>query len=142
MSQSFRELLSQSSDQIERPRALADGHYIGKITGHEFGQSRQRQTAYVRFVLVPEEATGDVEVGANEGIDLSRKELRKDFYITPSAIYRLSDMLDAVLGEQIGVPLDQRIPETRGASVMFQVGHRNSDDGKEVYNEIGTIVKA
>lgn len=142
MSQSFRELLTQSTDAVERPRALADGHYIGRIANHEFGTSRQKQTPFVRFILVPEEATEDVDASANDGIELSRRELRKDYFITPNALYRLSDMLDATLGKESGRSFDERIPETRDARVMFGVTHRASEDGADVYNEITTIVKA
>lgn len=142
MSSSFRELLSQPTDVVERPRALATGHYIGEIKSHEFGVSRQRQTPFVRFILVPLEETEDVEAGANAGIDLSKKELRKDFYITPNALYRLSDMLDAVLGKSTGRSFDERIPETRSTRVMFAVTSRTNDDATETYNDVGTVVAA
>jgi hypothetical protein len=142
ISSTFRELLHQPTDQVERPRALADGHYIGEIRSHEFGLSRQKQTPFCRFILVPNEETADVPEGSNVGIEFGRRELRKDFYITPNSLYRLSDALDAILGKQAGRSFDERIPETRGTRVMFQVTHRDSEDGTETYNEIGTIVAA
>jgi hypothetical protein len=142
MSTTFRELLSQPTDAVERPQPLAAGHYYGEIKSHEFGLSRQKQTPFVRFVLVPEEATPDVEAGANNGMDLSRRELRKDFYITPTALYRLSDMLDSVLGKETGRSFDERIPETRGVKVLFAVSQRTNDEGTETYNDIGNVVKA
>jgi hypothetical protein len=139
----FRELLANTtSETVERPRALAAGHYLGSIKSHEFGLSRQKQTPYVRFILVPEEETADVEGGVNAGIDFSKKELRKDFYITPTAMYRLTDMLDAVLGKQMGRACDERIPETRNARVMFAVSKRDSEDGTESYNDVGVILAA
>ena len=138
----FRALLSTPTDQVDRPRALAAGHYIGEMKGHEFGLSKQKKTPFVRFILVPTDETTDVDSEANNGIELSRRELRRDFFITPTALYRLSDMLDAVLGQQAGRSFDQRIPETRGVRVMFQVTCRDSEDGTEVYNDIGTIIAA
>lgn len=138
----FRELLSQPTDAVERPRAIADGHYLGEIKGNEFGASRQRQTPFVQFNLTITEACADVPQGANDGIDLASRQLRKVFYITPTALYRLSDMLDAVLGKQAGRSFDERIPETRGARVMFAVGHRDNEDGTETYNEVGVVVAA
>lgn len=142
MSANFRELLGQATDAVERPRPLADGHYLGYIANHEFGLSRQKQTPYVRFIIVPEEATADVEEGANNGLTLGQRELRKDYFITPAALYRLSDMLDAVLGKETGRSFDERIPETRDARVMIGIGHRSNEDGSETYNEVMTIVKA
>jgi hypothetical protein len=143
----FRELLGQATDTVERPRAIADGHYLGTVTSHEFGTSRQKQTPFVRFLLVPDEETADVEHGANAGIDLSRVELRADYYITPNSLYRLSDMLDAVLGKEQGRSFDERIPETRNARVMIGVSHRDvideaTGDVTNTFNQVNTIVKA
>lgn len=142
MSNSFRELLGQATDAVERPRPLADGHYIGRISGHEFGLSRQKQTPFVRFILVPEEATADVDAEANNGMVLANRELRKDYFITPNALYRLSDMLDAVLGKETGRSFDERIPETRDARVMIGVTHRSNEEGTETYNDVATLVRA
>lgn len=142
MSSTFRALLQGATDQVERPRALANGHYIGTIKTNEFGTSSQKQTPYVRFLLTPEEETDDVEAGANEGINLANKEMRKDFYITPASLYRLSDFLDAVLGQQSGLSFDERIPQTRSVRVLFHVTSRTSEDGKETYNDVGTVVAA
>ena len=138
----FRQLLSQATDAVERPRAVAAGHYLGEIKAYEFGTSRQRQTPYVMFTLVPSEETADVPAGANAGIDLSKKELRKTLYITPTALYRISDFLDAVLGKTTGRSFDERIPETRGVRVMFAVTTRDNEDGTETYNDVGAVVAA
>jgi len=130
-----------TSATVERPRALEGGHYIGEIKATEFGTSRQKQTPYLRVLLTPSEETDDVPAGANEGIDLSRKELRKDFYITPASLYRLDDLLNAVLGKD-GRPFDERIPDLRGQRVVFSVTKRDNDEGTETYNDVGTIVAA
>lgn len=139
---SFRELLSQQTDQVDRPQPIAAGHYIGDIKSYEFGQSRNKQTPFLRVILVPQEETADVVAGSNGNTDLSRRELRKDYFITPTALYRLSDMLDAVLGKEEGRTFDDRIPELRNSRVMFAVTQRASEDGTETYNDVGTVVKA
>lgn len=139
---SFRALLQQTSENIERPRALAAGHYIGEIKNFEFGTSRQKQTPFVRLLLTPYEPTDDVEEGANDGMDLAKRELRKEYYITPGAMYRLSDMLDAVIGPDPSHTFDERLPDLRAARVLFSVTRTESADGTEVFNNIGTIVAA
>jgi hypothetical protein len=138
----FRQLLSQSTDAVERPRPLAEGHYIGIIKGHEFGVSRNKQTPFCRLFLTPEEESDDVPQGANNGITLNTKELRVDYYITPGALYRLSDMLDAVLGKTVGRSFDERIPELKGSRVMFGVKIRNNDEEVPTFNDVTTIVAA
>src|ERR1700676_4234023 len=108
----FSKELSVKSDEIERPKALPVGHYYATIRGHEFNLSRAKQTPFVRFLLAPAEACEDVDAAELAGIDLSRRELRKDYYITPGAKYRLADMLDNVIGQPKRT-LDERLPETR-----------------------------
>jgi len=136
----FRSLLSQATDAVERPRALADGHYTGIIKSTEFGLSRQKQTPYLRVLITPEEETDDVPEDANTGIELQKREVRKDYFITPTALYRLSDMLDAVLGKTAGRSFDERIPELRGARVLFGVTHRDNEAGTETFNDVSTII--
>jgi hypothetical protein len=138
----FRELLKQSSATIERPRALAAGHYSGTIKSFEFGRSSKKQTPFVRLFFTPEEAANDVDPVEIEGIDFSKKELRKEYYITPQSLYRLSDMLDAVLGTD-SRSFDDRIPELRGARVVFAVTKRESETNEgEFFNDVGTVVSA
>lgn len=141
MATSFRTLLSQNSTQVERPKPLPQGHYYGRITKSEFATSKTKQTPYVRFYLVAERAADDIDEDAMEGIDLSTspKEVRKDYYITPGATYRLSDMLDAVIGDP-DRSMEERIPECAGARVMFAVTTRKSDTSDDVYNDVTTIV--
>lgn len=140
MSTSFSQLLHITSEDVERPRLIADGHYIGTIVRHEFGNSRNKQTPYVRFFLTPSEETSDVPEGANAGIDLAKQEAFRDFYLTPKSLFMLTDMLDAVLGKQMGRFADERLPETRDARVMFEVKHRDSEDGVRQFYDIGAIV--
>jgi hypothetical protein len=138
----FRQLLSQTTDAVERPKALPTGHYVGIIKTHEFGTSRNKQTPYIRFLLGITDPTSDVDSAELDGIDLSRRELRKDYYITPGALYRLADMLDATLGREEGHSFDERIPQTTGMQVVFGVVQRDSEDGTEKYNDVTTIVAA
>lgn len=147
MSNTFRELLRNTTGSVERPKALAEGHYIGTIRAHEFGQSARKQTPFVRLLLVPSEETEDVAEGANAGITLANQELRVDYYITAKSLYRIGDMLDGVLGADPNRAFDERLPEVNGARVMFGVTQRESDrtdsDGTPiVFNDVTTIVAA
>lgn len=133
----FRALLTQNSTQVERPKPLPEGHYYAVVREQKFDVSRQKQTPFVRFEMVPEEATDDVDQELLAGIDLSQKQLRKDYFITPSALYRLTDMLDKVIGDPER-SIEERIPEMRGARVLIQVTQRRSDNG-DVFNDVGTV---
>lgn len=139
----FRELLSMPTDSAERPRSLPDGHYKGSIGTHEFDRSKKKQTPFVRFMVKIDEPTADVDPAQVNGIDFSRLELRADYYITPKSLYRLSDMLDAVLGKETGRSFDERIPGTRGAKVIIGVKRRLNEDGTDSgYNDVDTLIAA
>ncbi len=140
---SFRELLHYTTATAPKPPILAHGHYIGTIRGHEFSKSRNKGTPQVQILLTVEEECEDVEKGANDGVTLSDADLRKTLYITPKAVNRIGKMLNAVLGpEDPERYFDERLPETRGARVMFSVTQRENEDGTETYNDVGTIVRA
>ena len=106
----YRELLSQPTDSVERPRALPTGHYFGTILGTEFNRSKQKQTAFCRVHLKVNGPAEDVDATAVAGIDFSRREQRKDYYITPKSMWRLSDMLNAVLGKAPGKTFERAYP--------------------------------
>ena len=153
MATNMRELLvNTTSETVERPRSLPNGHYIGTIKSYEFGVSSKKKTPYVRFHCIPESATPDVdprqleeclEAWKKAEMTLSDKSTGADFFITPKAMYRLTDALDGVLGKQPGRSCDERIPEMRDARVMFGVVRNLNDDGEDTgYNNVTSLVAA
>jgi hypothetical protein len=136
----FRSLLQKTSETVDRPRALAVGHYKGEIKNYEFGVSKQKQTPFLRLFLVPHEEMEDVLEGANDGIDITKREIRADYYIVDKALFRLANMLDAVLGKASWVPFDERIPTLRGTRVIFQLTQRPNEDETEIYNDVRSII--
>jgi hypothetical protein len=141
-----RELLKKPSDDMERPRPLADGHYIGEVLGQpEFDLTRgEKQTHLVRFNYKILEACDDVAADANAGIDLTRREVRQEFFITPAALYRLGDAVDGILGKAPGVGVDERLPDVQGARVQLRLRERvdRRTGEKTGYNEVVTVVAA
>lgn len=136
----FRQLLKKNSTEVERPKLLPDGHYYGLIGTHSFGKSSQKQTPFVRFMVQAVEVTDDVDPETLEGINISQRELRADYYITQAALSRLSDMLDAVVGEPER-SIEERIPETRGLPVLIFIGHRDNEAGTQSYNEVKALAR-
>ena len=148
----FRELLSVPTDTVERPKAFPECWLNAKITNHEFGQSPRRKTPYVRFFFSPQSIAADPKDPAGsvsvteddlEGIDFTKRELRKDFFITVDARWRLADFLDAVMGKETGRTFNERIPETRGGDVILHVTQRLADDNSEtIYNDVQEVLAA
>jgi hypothetical protein len=152
----LRALLSQPSDQVDRPKAMPTAHYLGKILSTEFTKTRGsmengvlRQTDILRVNVKltgpGPDAAADATISAQiAGVDWSRKEIRKDYFLTPAAMYRLTDLLDAVLGAQPGKTFDERIPDLRSADVLVQLLPSTDRNGvvREGFNDVGTIVAA
>jgi hypothetical protein len=139
----FRELLhNTTSENVERPRSLPKGHYVGAIINHSIDFSKNKKTPYVRFFLKVDGPGPDVSASDVDGIDFSRRELHVDQYITPKSMWRLTDCVDAVIGRD-GRPIDERLPEMDGQRVLIEVVPQVDQEGKDTgYNEVKSIVKA
>lgn len=139
----FRDLLAQPTDQFKKPPALPEGHYNGSVKAYEFGKSTKKGTAQIQFIYNITSAGEDVEEEDMAAIDLSNgKEMRQTFYITPNALWRLTDHLNALLGPDEGKSFDERIPDTRGIDVLIRVSQRLSEDGEDTYNDVKDVVAA
>lgn len=144
-----RDLLSRPTDSFERPPNLPNGHYYGTISNFAFDKARnENKTDFCRIFFKLEGPGEDLQADetaeeALSKIDFSRRELRRDFYITPDAMYRLRNFCDAVLGKEQGRSFGERLPELKGKRVLIQVTSRQDRNDPEVeYNDVGNVVAA
>lgn len=138
----IRSLLSVSADEVKKPPVLPRGTYHGFIEKYEGGESREKKTPYLRVFLKVQSADATIPADQLEGVDLSKKQFRKDYYLTPDALYRLKEMLDKVGVSTEGRQLAECVPELVMKPVMFEITQRASEDGKELYNDVGDISAA
>lgn len=118
----FSVLLSKPADDIKRPPALPAGTYKGKITTHRFDESSEKKTPYVRFdVKFTGEHLEDVDAADVEGIDIAKRTLSKDYYLTEDAIYRLKEMLESLGIPSAGRSIGEMIPEAVGCEVLMEI---------------------
>lgn len=134
----FRTLLQTPMDTIEKPKPLPAGTYHGVVARHEFGESSQKKTPYVRFWLQPLSAADDVDPAMLEGVDLSKKLLRRDYFLTTDALFRLKAFLDSVGVNTTGRSLGEAIPDSTNARVLMQVTQRTADNGDQ-FNDVGDL---
>jgi hypothetical protein len=139
MAVDFKSLLSKPSDSIEKPKLLPEGTYTGMIAKYEYAESKEKKTPYVRFLVRLTGFGEDIDPTDQVGIDLSKRELRKDFYITEDALHRLKTFWETCGIDGRGRTLSEIIPDLIQAEVMVTVGHRPSEDGKEVYVDLKDI---
>ena len=139
MANDFNELLATPMDDIKRPPPLPTGTYHGIIAGHEFGKSSRKQTSFVQYNLTLLSAGEDVDQTQLEGIDLTKRPMRATFYLTEAARYRVKEFLESVGVDVTGRSLGECIPDANNARVLITVTQRNSEDGKEIYNDVGEV---
>lgn len=141
----FSKLMSRPAGQAKKPAALTAGDYPCKIVKFELGESQQKKTPYVRYFLVPtgfpEGASDSDKVDSNgETIDLSKKQLRRDFYLTADAEYRLDEMLRALEVPLEGRTYEESVPDAIGKDCLAVVIQRMATDGSDnVFNDVTDI---
>lgn len=138
----IRNLLSVSADEIKKPPVWPRGTYHGFIEKYEGGESREKKTPYLRVFLKAQSADATIPADQLEGVDFSKRQFRKDFYLTTDAMWRLKEMLDKIGVATEGRQLAEAVPEIVMKPVMFEITQRASDDGKELYNDVGDISAA
>jgi hypothetical protein len=139
----FQAILSKPAGEAERPKPLPVGSFLGLISGFEFKESSKQKTPFVQYKVKPQQALEDVDPALLEGIDLTSKELKVDFYLTEEALYRLDEFLKEHCGISIeGLPYDQAIGKAVNSVVGFTIKHETDQrDPKIVYSKIGTTFK-
>ena len=131
----LRSLLDVPVSNIKRPPSWPAGAYHGFIEKYEPGESREKKTPYLRvFVKVTradESIPADMLVDAEgKPFDLAKKSLRKDYYLTDDAKFRLVEMIQAVgIETPEGKSLAACVPELVGKPVLIQLIQRASQDG-------------
>jgi len=140
----FAALLNVNVDEIKPPAALPAGTYYGSIKEHKFGESKNNKTPFVSITVKFESPGPDISTDDLDGVDVAAKQLRKDYWLTPDALYRLKDMAKSVLeptGIQVdGRKLDEIIPELNNMPVMVEVTQRPGETPEDpMRNDIKTI---
>ena len=148
MSVDFSSLLRKPSGQASKPMALPPGDYQGIIKSIEYGDANKNKTPYVRIQLgliqwpdaVPEEARGQDVNGVFTPLDLSKRQMRRDFYLTEEAMHRLDTLLRSCgiggVGERT---YEEVIPELVGQQVLVEVQQQLNQNTNEVYAQVGKV---
>jgi hypothetical protein len=139
---SFKDILAKPIEEIKSPPPVPMGTYDWRVKGHEFGQSNQKKTDYVRFLVQAIAAGDDVddsqlaEIGGVEAC-----EMRLTFYITEDAAFRLREFLEKDLGLS-GPTLEALIPQATNAVFRGYVSQQvNAETGKP-FSELKKTMKA
>lgn len=142
MTVDFSKLLSIKADDIQRPKPLPAGSYYGIIKKFKFDETRQKKTAYVRFEIAITSAGVDIAPEDLEGIDLGKKQMYKDFYLTDDSFYRLTDFIASCGIPTAGRDLNSMIPDLLEQPVMLDVTQRANPEDMSAppFNDVGKVV--
>ena len=142
----FKKLLDKPIEtEAKRPPTLPQGTYFGVVTKWEPGESAQKKTPYVRLHIQLTEGGSDVEseLASNPDIDLTKKQMRRDYYLTADAEYRLHEMLKSFGIEPVGQSYNEMLAKLVGQDAMVTVIQKQNatDPTQPPFNEI-TDLKA
>lgn len=144
----FSTLLKKPAGQAKRPQVLAPGNYPGVIKGFELKEAPPGKdySMIVRFHigltdwpdnLSEEDKMQPTDGGTATTIDLSKRQLRRDFY--DNGLYRLDDFIRSCGVESNGRSYEEVLPELRGAAVVVEVQQYMNQSTNELGNQIGNM---
>lgn len=149
MAVDFKGMLSKPVDSAERPKPLPAGTYFGHVGKFEFLESKEKKTPYVRFHLKLTAPGDDVSPdalmmtdskGHQSVVDVTKKPLRKDFYITEDALFRLREFIESCGISSEGRSFNETIPELMNAPVLISVTQRPGQNPEDIFNDVDKIV--
>lgn len=137
----FRELLKKPAGEAKKPEALPVAHYPGKIKNYELGDQNKNRTPYVRVNLAITGWTDEVEIEdeMKASTDLSKRSLRRDFFLTDDALWRLDEFLAGMGVDIAGRSYEEALPEIVGADVLIEVQQYLNQSTNEIGNQVGAL---
>lgn len=150
---SFEDILDMPMDKVEKPKPLPQGNYVFQVAAFKFDKTKPQDgkeaTQFVEFTMAVVEALEDVdqeELEASGGItkpDDSAKTMRKEFYITQAALYRLKDFAADVLGLDVtGMSIAETIEAMKFQQFVGNVVHNPAkNDPTTVYANLGVCAR-
>lgn len=136
----IEDILDRPSNAAERPKPMPAGTYLCVVQGlPRFDKSSKKQTPFVEFLLVPQQAQDDVDAGELEEMGgLADKTIKASFYLTDNSEYRLTEFLDACgiadeNDEGEARSHRERIEDSPNCQVYVTMTHKPNADGTAMY---------
>ena len=139
----FSALLKRPAGESKKPPALPVGDFPGIIKSHELGDNNKNKTPYVRFFVGltgwPDEVDADDREQDGKPIDLSKKQFRKDFYLSDDALWRLDEFIKAMGVDATGRDYEEVLPELTGLQCTVEVQQYMNQNTSEIGNQVGNL---
>lgn len=147
----FSSLLKAPAGEAKKPKVLVIGNYPGIVKSFELMQAPQGKD-YSMIVRVHVGLTGwcdnaseedkqqEIRPGEFRPIDLSKRQLRKDFY--DNSLYRLDDLIKSCGITPDGKTYEETLPQLVGAQLVVEVEQYLNQNTNDLGNQIKNIVGA
>lgn len=149
----FTQFASKPAGEAKRPPVLPADDYLGIVKSFELGDENANHTPYVRFAIglldwgpnVPDEwpiaaPDGTVQDISKSDIDLSKRQMRRDYYITDEALWRLDEFIRSCGVEPSGRSYGEIIPELIGKQVTVKIEQYLNKRTNEIGNQVGQLI--
>lgn len=144
----FSKLANAKAGEAKKPKALPEGDYTGVIKGFSFepAPAGKDYESIVRFnlglidwpsTISDEDKQQDLGNGQSRPIELSKRQLRRDFY--DNVLYRLDDFIKSCGVDMNGRTYSEVLPELTGKRVIVQVKQYLNERTSEIGNNVGDL---
>lgn len=139
----FSTLLRTPAGHAKKPGALPVDSYPAVIKSWEVGDNNKNKTPYVRFVIGltdwPDGVSEEERQDNGEAIDLSKRQMRRDYYLTDDARWRLEELLAGCGLTLEGSTYEELLPQMVGMSVVVEVQQYINQQNNDIGNQVGKI---
>ncbi len=137
--QLFESILDMPSSEVERPKPLPVGSYVGVVQGQpRMDKSSKKGTEFVEFTIKLLQALDDVNSDKLEEMGgIGDKSVKATYYLTENSVWRLKDFLDHCEAGDNDMTLGQRVSETPGKSITVKIRHELTQDGSYTVARVG-----
>jgi len=140
----FSSLLRKPAGEAKKPQALPPGDYTGVIKSFELGDQNKNKTPYVRFHLGlngwPESIPDEDKLSDGKAIDLNKRQLRRDYFFTEDALWRLDELLHSIGIDAKGRTYEECLPDALNAQVLVEVQQYMNQQNNEIGNQVGKLI--
>lgn len=148
----FSTLLRKPVGQAKKPQVLVPGDYSGVIKGHEITENKFVQPFQpivrlnVGLLDWPDTASQDDRIQDGQPVDLSKRQLRRDYRFNASApgveddLWRLDELIKSLGINGEGRGYEEVLPELHGARVVVEVQQYLNQKTNEYGNQVGKLI--
>jgi len=140
----FQSLLEKPLDAFQKPKPTPEGNYIFGVKEFNLVPSQDpKKSPYVEFTFVPKQPQPDVDEALVaewlDGNPITSKIVKKKFFITPDALFRLTDFATHCGVDIAGMSVSQVLQSCPGKEFLGAVKHSiGQKDPSQIYAEVAT----